>query len=226
MTTTAKMSPNREDYLKMIFELGGDTKKVSNKQILGGLNVSAASVSEMISKLVDEHYVNHIPYQGIQLTKKGIKAAALLIRKHRLWEVFLVKELHYAFNTVHPEAEVLEHVTTAELAQRLDAFLGFPKRCPHGGVIPDANGNFEQQSHESLASLHEGETARIDRFIDDRELLDYIRETGLAIDDKIIVRRIISFASAVTIYDQRKQSELQIGLKAAEHIFVDKEEMK
>ncbi len=84
MTTTAKMSPNREDYLKMIFELGGDTKKVSNKQILGGLNVSAASVSEMISKLVDEHYVNHTPYQGIQLTKKGIKAAALLIRKHRL----------------------------------------------------------------------------------------------------------------------------------------------
>lgn len=223
MTTTAKMSPNREDYLKIIFELGGDTKKVSNKQILGGLNVSAASVSEMISKLVDEHYVIHTPYQGVQLTKKGIKAAALLIRKHRLWEVFLVKELHYAFNTVHPEAEVLEHVTTAELAQRLDAFLGFPKRCPHGGVIPDADGNFAQQSHVSLASLSAGIRAKIDRIIDDHELLDYIRETGLAIDDHVIIRKISPFAGAITLYDQRLQTELQIGLKAAEHIFVDKE---
>lgn len=82
------MTPNKEDYLKMIFELGGDTQLISNKQIVIGLDVSAASVSEMITKLVEQHYVTHTPYQGIKLTATGQKRAALLVRNHRLWEVF------------------------------------------------------------------------------------------------------------------------------------------
>ena len=87
------MTPNREDYLKIILELGGDTTKVNNKQIVSSLDVSAASVSEMISKLVKEELVEHSPYQGVQLTASGLQKASSLIRKHRLWEVFLVEHL-------------------------------------------------------------------------------------------------------------------------------------
>lgn len=82
------MTPNREDYLKLILELGGDQKKINNKQIVSGLDVSAASVSEMISKLLKEGLVEHSPYQGVQLTESGLASASALIRKHRLWEVF------------------------------------------------------------------------------------------------------------------------------------------
>ncbi len=92
------MTPNREDYLKLILELGGDQKKINNKQIVSGLDVSAASVSEMISKLLKEGLVEHSPYQGVQLTETGLASASALIRKHRLWEVFLVEHLHYSWN--------------------------------------------------------------------------------------------------------------------------------
>lgn len=82
------MTPNKEDYLKMIYELGGNNKKVSNKQLVTGLKVSAASVSEMVIKLLKEGFVEHVPYQGIQLTLTGLQKASALVRKHRLWEVF------------------------------------------------------------------------------------------------------------------------------------------
>jgi len=110
------MTPNREDYLKLILELGGDQIKISNKQIVSGLNISAASVSEMITKLVKEGLVEHTPYQGVQLTLAGLTSASALIRRHRLWEVFLVEHLNYTWNEVHDDAEVLEHVTSEKLA--------------------------------------------------------------------------------------------------------------
>lgn len=221
MEIQSGISPSREDYLKIIFELGGDTKKVSNKQILAELSVSAASVSEMITKLVEEEFVTHTPYQGIQLTPKGTKAAALLVRNHRLWEVFLVDKLDYTFATVHPEAEVLEHVTTQELANRLSSFLGTPKRCPHGGVIPDRSGHFDRQSHRDLASLKIGESARIDRILDNRELLDYINEIGLSVNDHVKLTKIGLFESPLTLFDETNQKQMQIGVKAAQHIFIE-----
>ena len=133
------MTPNREDYLKLIFELGGDEVKVNNKQIVSGLDVSAASVSEMIS-----------PYQGVQLTEKGLKKASTLIRKHRIWEVFLVEHLNYTWNDVHEEAEVLEHVTSQTLVNRLADYLNHPEFCPHGGVIPEDNQPIHEEKQTTL----------------------------------------------------------------------------
>ena len=130
-------------------ELGGDQKKINNKQIVSGLDVSAASVSEMISKLLKEGLVEHSPYQGVQLTESGLASASALIRKHRLWEVFLVEHLNYSWNEVHDDAEVLEHVTSGTLADHLEAYLGHPKFCPHGGMIP-----------EQGQPVHEGEKRR------------------------------------------------------------------
>ncbi|ASN62615.1 metal-dependent transcriptional regulator [Latilactobacillus curvatus] len=214
------MTPNKEDYLKIIFELGGDAKKVTNKEILAGLNVSAASVTEMVNKLVKENYVNHTPYQGIQLTGEGAREAALLVRNHRLWEVFLVDKLHYQFNTVHPEAEQLEHVTNHDLAERLADFLGHPTRCPHGGIIPNAKGEFEQQSHIALETLQVGETAIIDRVLDDNDLLKYTLEIGLSVGDSVTLQKVGLFESPLTVFNNTSQTEIKIGLKAAQHIFV------
>lgn len=105
------MTPNKEDYLKIIYELGGTDKKINNKEIVERLAVSAASVSEMMSKLLKEGFIERVPYQGVQLTAEGLRKASTLIRKHRLWEVFLVEHLGYSWNEVHAEAEVLEHVS-------------------------------------------------------------------------------------------------------------------
>ena len=136
------MTPMKEDYLKIIFELGGSHKKVSNKDISLGLGIAGGSVTEMVSKLSDEGLVVHEPYAGISLTEKGQKYAAELVRKHRLWETFLVDKLHYNFADVHSEAEVLEHQTSDRLAtarkhvlmvelfrQRVDSFLMFHTVC-------------------------------------------------------------------------------------------------
>lgn len=116
------MTPMKEDYLKIIFELGGTKKKVSNKQIALSLDIAAGSVTEMVGKLVQEGLAKHTPYAGISLTKKGIRYAETLVRKHRIWEDFLVDKLDYDLPDVHTEAEVLEHVTSERLVDSLEAF--------------------------------------------------------------------------------------------------------
>lgn len=95
----------------------------------------------MINKLVKEGLVEHSPYQGVQLTPAGLEKASTLVRKHRLWEVFLVDHLGYSWNEVHDEAEVLEHVTSSQLEQKLDNYLNHPTFCPHGGMIPQQGSN-------------------------------------------------------------------------------------
>lgn len=119
------MSQSREDYIKYIFE-NGQNDLVSNKNIANGLSVSAPSVSEMIGKLAQEGLVKYEPYQGASLTEKGITMARELIRKHEIWEYFLEKELGYSKEEVHEIAEVLEHSTPTELANRLANYIDYP----------------------------------------------------------------------------------------------------
>ena len=190
------MTPNREDYLKIILELGGDTTKVNNKQIVSSLDVSAASVSEMISKLVKEELVEHSPYQGVQLTASGLQKASSLIRKHRLWEVFLVEHLDYSWNEVHDDAEVLEHVTSEHLADHLENYLNHPEHCPHGGSIPKK----EEVVHE--------------------ELLDYLVTIDLNINEEYEIVDIAAYEGPITIQNDRKK--IPVSFKAASTIFVDK----
>ena len=116
------MTPHKEDYLKVIMELGGDKQLVNNKQIGQALSVSAASVTEMSVKLLKDGLISHIPYQGVQITDKGQLIANKLIRKHRLWEVFLSEKLDFNWDEVHDEAELLEHVSSDRLIDSLDAY--------------------------------------------------------------------------------------------------------
>lgn len=130
------MTPNKEDYIKAIYKLGGRDEFVSNKAINQMLNLSAASTTEMLNKLVNDGTVEYIRYTGAKLTKKGIKVAERLIRSHKIWEVFLVKSLGFSGESVHEQAEILEHSSSVEMTERLAEFLGNPTHCPHGEEIP------------------------------------------------------------------------------------------
>lgn len=213
------MTPNREDYLKLIFELGGDENKVNNKQIVSGLNVSAASVSEMIAKLVKEKLVEHSPYQGVQLTHSGLKKASTLIRKHRLWEVFLVEHLNYSWNEVHDEAEVLEHVTSKRLTDRLETYLNAPQFCPHGGVIPGDNETIHEQERKTLVDYPVDTKVKIARVLDEKDLLDYLVSINLNIHEEYTIKEIAAYEGPVTIENDSKK--LMVSYKAASTIFVD-----
>lgn len=214
------MTPNREDYLKLISELGGDQKKINNKQIVSGLDVSAASVSEMISKLLKEGLVEHSPYQGVQLTETGLASASALIRKHRLWEVFLVEHLHYSWNEVHDDAEVLEHVTSETLASRLEAYLDHPRYCPHGGMIPEQGELIHEGEKNTMSSYPVGTKIRIARVLDERELLDYLVSIQLNIHEEYEIIDAAAYEGPITIKNDTK--EIAVSYKAASTIFVDK----
>ncbi|GCF93956.1 Cro/Cl family transcriptional regulator [Enterococcus florum] len=214
------MTPNREDYLKLILELGGDERKVSNKQIVEGLTISGASVSEMISKLVKEGLVNHSPYQGVQLTKLGLEKASTLVRKHRLWEVFLVDHLGYSWNEVHDDAEVLEHVTSEQLEKRLDNYLQKPKFCPHGGMIPSQGKNVHEKDRKTLIDYPVGTTVSIARVLDEKELLDYLVDLGITIHEEFTITDIAAYEGPITLKNDQKKAA--ISYKAASTIFVDK----
>lgn len=214
------MTPNREDYLKIILELGGDTTKVNNKQIVSSLDVSAASVSEMISKLVKEELVEHSPYQGVQLTASGLQKASSLIRKHRLWEVFLVEHLDYSWNEVHDDAEVLEHVTSEHLADHLENYLNHPEHCPHGGSIPKKEEVVHEERRQTLESYPVGTKVRIARVLDEKELLDYLVTIDLNINEEYEIVHIAAYEGPITIQNDRKK--IPVSFKAASTIFVDK----
>ncbi|HGF7797869.1 TPA: metal-dependent transcriptional regulator [Enterococcus faecium] len=214
------MTPNREDYLKIILELGGDTTKVNNKQIVSSLDVSAASVSEMISKLVKEELVEHSPYQGVQLTASGLQKASSLIRKHRLWEVFLVEHLDYSWNEVHDDAEVLEHVTSEHLADHLENYLNHPEHCPHGGSIPKKEEVVHEERRQTLESYPVGTKVRIARVLDEKELLDYLVTIDLNINEEYEIVDIAAYEGPITIQNNRKK--IPVSFKAASTIFVDK----
>ncbi|MGT4663760.1 metal-dependent transcriptional regulator [Enterococcus hirae] len=214
------MTPNREDYLKIILELGGDTTKVNNKQIVSSLAVSPASVSEMISKLVKEQLVEHSPYQGVQLTETGLQKASSLIRKHRLWEVFLVEHLDYSWNEVHDDAEVLEHVTSEQLADHLEDYLNHPMHCPHGGTIPKKEQVVHEERRQTLESYPVGSKVRIARVLDEKELLDYLVTIDLNIDEEYEIVDVAAYEGPITIQNQQKK--IPVSFKAASTIFVDK----
>ena len=201
-------------------ELGGDTTKVNNKQIVSSLAVSPASVSEMISKLVKEQLVEHSPYQGVQLTETGLQKASSLIRKHRLWEVFLVEHLDYSWNEVHDDAEVLEHVTSEQLADHLEDYLNHPMHCPHGGIIPKKEQVVHEERRQTLESYPVGSKVRIARVLDEKELLDYLVTIDLNIDEEYEIVDVAAYEGPITIQNQQKK--IPVSFKAASTIFVDK----
>lgn len=182
-----------ENYLKELYKLSQkEIKKVNNTALAKTMSLNPATVLEMVRKLAEKGLVELQPDKTIRLTEQGREKGLLIIRKHRLWEVFLVTKLHYRWNEVHDLAEQLEHVGSEDLINRLEEFLGFPAFDPHGDPIPDRNGKLKKNSGIALskAALHNpyqvvsfADTA--DAFLDYLSKLQIVPGTRLKITDRL-----------------------------------------
>jgi len=169
-----------ENYLKTIYHLSaGGLKDVSTNQIAEGMKTKAASVTDMLKKLSSKNFISYEKYYGVRVTKNGKSEALSVIRKHRLWETFLVQKLRFNWDEVHEIAEQLEHIHSPILIEKLDEFLGYPTTDPHGEPIPDHNGNVNVQAQQPLNDLAPGYTGEITAVKDsDSALLKYLDKIG------------------------------------------------
>ena len=211
---------SEENYLKTLYKLQDEQiKKVNNVALSKALDLNPATVLEMIRKLYIKKLVEILPDKTIRLTDKGRQKALQIIRKHRIWEVFLVDRLNYKWNEVHDLAEQLEHIESDDLVKRLEAFLGFPSFDPHGDPIPDRNGKVKKIKTQPLneAPLNIKLTI-VGLANSSNEFLKYLDKLGLTIGDAIEVSEIEEFDKSVTI--KHKKRPIILSNEAAANLFV------
>ena len=213
---------SEENYLKAIYHLETDSKKgISTNAIAKSLATKASSVTDMVKKLSDKKVVLYKKYQGVTLTELGLKTAANIVRKHRLWEVFLVQKLNFSWDEVHEVAEQLEHIKSAKLINQLDALLGFPKYDPHGDPIPDKDGNLSKIDKILLSTLLKNETG-VCVGVDDSssEFLQFLDKKGITLGKQITVLEKEDFDDSLSIEIDGKK--LSISNKIANNLYIKK----
>ena len=215
------LTHTEENYIKTIYHLSGDTNKdVSTNGISDVLKTKPASVTDMLKKLSDKSYLNYIKYQGVTLTKKGKQEALQIIRKHRLWEVFLVEKLKFHWDEVHEIAEQLEHIQSNVLIDRLDEFLGNPSVDPHGDPIPDQKGQFISRQKYLLSDLPVGFKGKVVGMIETSPaFLQYLDRLSISPGAKIQIKERIEFDGSLEIVLQGKNTFV-ISHEVAKNLYV------
>jgi DtxR family transcriptional regulator, Mn-dependent transcriptional regulator len=199
-TLTETLTRSVEDYLKAIYRLSPEGRTASTSEIAHLLALSAPSVTGMVKRLSEQGLLEHVPYRGVQLTDEGRRAALRMVRRHRLIEAYLVGFLGYSWDTVHDEAERLEHAVSDTLVERMAAALGNPDFDPHGDPIPSADGFVHELSGISLSDVPVGETVAIHRVQESQpERLRYMASLGLKPGARITVLDRQPFDDLVTI---------------------------
>jgi len=185
------------------------------------LNVSNAAVTDMFKKLSNEGYIDYEPYKGISLTEFGETFAKNMVRRHRIWEVFLNQIVGLPWDKVHDEANRLEHSSSDELINRMEEMLDFPEFDPHGDPIPSKEGKLpRQKNYIALADLPEGESGKVVRVNDfDEKFLNYISEIGIALNEIIVVEEKRNFDNSLKI--RVRENPWNITKKLAENIFIE-----
>jgi DtxR family Mn-dependent transcriptional regulator len=214
------MTFSEENYLKAIYHLTTVTDtEVSTNAIAETMETKASSVTDMLKKLAEKDLVNYKKYQGVSLTETGRLSAKMIVRKHRLWEVFLVDKLHFAWDEVHDIAEQLEHIKSEQLINKLDDFLGNPTEDPHGDPIPNANGQMVAIEKQLLSELAENQIGICVGVKDSSaEFLKYLDKQEIALGSKIEIIFKESFDLSTKIKVNGK--ELTISNKIANNLFV------
>ncbi|MBX7241679.1 MAG: metal-dependent transcriptional regulator [Bacteroidia bacterium] len=218
-----KHTQTEENYLKTIFHFSNiGNESVSTNNIANELGTTPASVTDMIKKLHEKDLVNYIPYKGVTLTEQGEKVALHIIRKHRLWEVFLVQKLNFSWDNIHEVAEELEHIESAELIKRLDAFLGFPRYDPHGDPIPTEEGVILHRDTVCLTEVEAGAVVTLAGVQSTHApFLQYLDKIKLGIGKKLIVREVLPFDNALQLDIDGK--DIVVSGNIAEKLLVIKE---
>ncbi|MDD7915093.1 metal-dependent transcriptional regulator [Polaribacter ponticola] len=215
-------SQSEENYLKAIYHLSAISDKgISTNSIAEKLETKASSVTDMIKKLSEKKVVVYKKYHGVHLTEEGSKIAANVIRKHRLWEVFLVDKLNFSWDEVHDVAEQLEHIKSPKLINQIDALLGFPTHDPHGDPIPDKDGNLKTIDKSLLSTLSKNEKG-ICVGVDDSssEFLQFLDRKGITLGKQIKVLEREDFDDSFSILIDDKK--LSISKKIANNLYIKK----
>lgn len=219
----AAQTHSEENYLKAIWKLlGNSAKTVSTNDIAASVKTKAASVTDMLKKLSDKKLISYQPYKGVTLTAKGKRVAIEVVRKHRLWEVFLVEQLDFKWDEVHDIAEQLEHIQSEALTEKLDKFLGFPRVDPHGDPIPDKTGKFSDQQQIPLSKLEKGKKGVMTGVADHSSLfLQFLDKKEIHLGDTIECLDIIEYDQSMLITVNRKKN-IQVSNDVAKNILLGK----
>jgi len=215
-----KYSSSKENYIKAIFHLQEEDGMVTTNALAAELNTRAASVTDMLKKLKAQKLLLYEKYKGSRLSNEGRKVAIQIIRKHRLWELFLVEKLHFGWEEVHEIAEELEHISSRKLIDRLDEFLGFPKTDPHGDPIPDAQGRLISRNDISLMELKMNRMAEVSNISDQSpEMLELLKHKNISLGTKLEIRKRFSVDNSVEIRI-KNQAPVTISEHVAKNVFV------
>ena len=216
-------SSTEEDYIKAIFKITEKNQGSANTNAIAAhLSTSAASVTDMLKRLSAKDYFHYEKYKGVYLTSKGIKMATNLVRKHRLWEVFLVDKLGFSWDEVHDIAEQLEHIKSDALITKLDDYLGNPRYDPHGDPIPNAAGKFTLRNQVPLHSLAAGETGIVVGVREhDTPFLQYLNQIKVNLGTKIKVNSHTEFDHSMQVVIENDSPQV-LSHKASSNVFVKK----
>ncbi len=211
---------SEENYIKSIYHLQQDTGLVNTNSLAAEMKTRPASVTDMLKKLKSKKLLQYEKYKGFKLNEAGKKAALDVVRKHRLWEYFLVEHLKFDWDKVHPIAEELEHVSSEELVQRLDNFLGNPLFDPHGDPIPDKNGKIPVINQQKLSDIPLKVMMTVSSVRNQTvQMLEMLNHYNIALGTQIMVLKKFEFDGSLEI-KVLKQSACIISEQVAKNVFV------
>lgn len=215
------LSIAEENYIKAIYALA-QKGKVNTNTLAQTMHTKASSATDMLQRLGEKGLVDYIKYYGVSLSEEGNRTALKTIRKHRLWEVFLVDKLGFGWDEVHDIAEQLEHVHSAKLTEKLAVFLGNPMFDPHGDPIPNQLGELPKYAVKTLQECAASEKVIVARVKDGNpEFLQYLQRIALKLGEKLTVKTIFSFDNSVEV-EREDGSTLMLSETVSEHLFVTK----
>ena len=217
-------SLSEENYLKAVYKLSGESgAQVYTTDLAKKIGTTSASVTDMLQKLSVKKLIAYKKYQGVTMTAAGKKTALAVIRKHRLWEMFLVEKLNFGWDEVHFVAEQLEHIQSEKLIEQLDKFLGYPQADPHGDLIPDSSGKFPVRKSVPLSTLTKGDAATIAGVIDHHPaFLRHLEKIGFSVGTILKVEQVAEYDHSFSIILRNKKSLIHISNEIAKNLLVIK----
>jgi DtxR family Mn-dependent transcriptional regulator len=219
-----KYSASKENHLKAIFHLQLEQGIVTTNALAAALQTRPASVTDMLKKLKEQKLLIYERYKGFRLNNEGKKAAVQVIRKHRLWEFFLVKKLQFGWDEVHEIAEELEHISSKKLVDKLDAFLGFPDTDPHGDPIPDSQGRFLVKRQISLSELPLNKTVQVSAIASQTtEMLELLQHKNIRLGTRLEVRKKFPFDNSLEV-KIRNRPPVTLSAQVAKNVLVKDDE--
>lgn len=215
-------SLTEENYLKALFNLSNKSGEVNVNELSKLLEIKMPTVTSMMKKLSEKKLVHYESYKPLRLTEKGKKEAAIIIRKHRLTEMFLVQEMGFGWEGVHQIAEQVEHIQSPEFFEKMDELLGYPKLDPHGSPIPDKNGKMEWKQYNKLSECKEGETIKLAAVINTTgEFLKFLNGRELRLGLKVKIKSVEPFDNTMIVSYGKRRSET-LSHTVCERLLVEK----